>query len=341
MPDFRSILQDIKKRNFSPVYILMGEEPYYIDKIGEALEATVVAEEDKEFDSSIIYGADTNALMIMEAASQFPMMSERRLVMVKEAQSMHTAKNQLDKLSGMVSNPNPNAVVCIIYKGDKLNATSEIIKAAKKNNQVTVFESPKIKENKLPEIVRDFCFSEKIKIEERAIELLVSKVGASLSNLFSDIGKLRVALKPGEDKITADMVADNIGISKEFNNFELKSALARRDYYQSLLIVKYFEENPNANPVQPLMAIIFKFYQELLIAAFNADQSTPALMSALKYKNEWALRDIRTGLQFYNARQLVQAIHALRDFDIRSKGVGSFQKTFPLLRELVCRLITL
>lgn len=342
MADFRQIIQSIKKREFAPVYLLMGEEPYYIDKIMEALEAAVVADEDKEFDQSVIYGADANASMVMEAAGQFPLMSEKRFVALKEAQAMPRAKNEVDKLQTLFINPNPRTVLCIAFKGDKLGATSAIMKAAKKNPSAVVFDSPKIKEYKLGEVIKNYCLSNKVKIEEKAVEMLVANIGSSLSNLFSEIEKLRVAVAGSHDrKITADLVIDHIGVSKEFNNFELVGALSRRDYFQAINILKHFEDNPKANPTIVTASTIFSFYQRLLLAAFNPDKSDKALMEVLQLKTPYALREIRTGLQHYTASHLVQAIHAIRDFDTRSKGIGSYQKEFPLLEELLLRLLTL
>lgn len=341
MADFRQILQGISRKEFAPVYILMGEEPYYIDKITEALERSVVAEEDKEFDQSVLYGAEVTVGLVLEAAGQFPMWSDQRYVVLKEAQAMTRAKAELDKLKMYISSPNQKTVLCIAFKGEKLNATSELMKAAKKNQSVIVFDSPKIKEWKLGEVVKDYCLSHKIKIEEKAVELLIANVGASLSNLFSELDKLQVAVMGSDKKITADLVSDHIGVSKEFNNFELISAISRRDYFQTLNIFKHFEDNPKANPTIVTASMLFGHFQKLLLAAFNPDKTDKGLMEALQLKTPYALREIRTGLQYYNAAQLVQAIHALREFDTRSKGIASFQKEFPLMQELLLRLLTL
>lgn len=341
MAEFREIYRDIQNRKTASVYILMGEEPYYIDKIMEVLEQSVVSEEDKEFDLSVIYGSDADAGMIFEAAGRFPMFSEKRLVLVKEAQSMHSAKNQLDKLKPYIERPNDASVLAIAYKGDKLNATSEILKAAKKNKNIIVFDSPKIKEYKIGEVIKDFCFNEKIKIEEKAIEVLIANAGTSLTNLFSEIEKLQLILKGKEQKITADLVHEHIGVSKEFNNFELVSALAHRNYFQAINIVKHFEDNPKNNPTVVTLATIFNFYQKLLIAAFSGDKTDKGLMEALQLKTPYALKEIKVGLKSYNASQLVNSIHAIREFDTKSKGIESVQKEFPLLLELICKLLTL
>lgn len=341
MAEFRDILQSIKQKKYAPVYILMGAEPYYIDQITDTLEATVVAEADKEFDQSILYGSDSNAGLLMEAAGQFPMWSEKRLVMLKEAQTLTKAKTELDKLQSYVANPNPQTVVCIAFKGDTLNKTSALMKAASKNSAVVVFDSQRVKDWHLAGVIKDYAFANKIRIEERAIELLIANVGSSLSNLFSEIEKLRVALSGNDKTITVDHVGDHIGVSKEFNNFELLNALSRREYFQSLRILKHFEENPKANSPFATVSLLFDYYQKLLIASFNEDKSDQGLMEALKPKSANALKDVRRGLQHYNASQLVRAIHAFRDFDTRAKGIRSFQKEFPLLRELILTLLTL
>lgn len=341
MSDFRSIISDIKKKKFAPVYILMGEEPYYLDQITDALELAVVSEEDKDFDQSLMYGADFEPESVMEAAGRFPMMSPLQLVVFKEAQAMQRAKSQLDKFAPYVSRPNPSTVLAIVFKGEKLAASSAILKAAKKNPDVVVFDSPKVRDYHLGGIIKDYCRAQGVSIEEKAIELLAANVGSSLSKLFSEIEKLRIVTKGDDKKITADMVHDHIGISKDFNNFELISALSRRDYFQAINIVKHFEVNPKANPAIVTGATIFTFFQRLVLAAFSRDKSDQGLMMALQLKTPYALREIRTGLAHYNASQLVNAIHLIRSFDTRSKGIGTTQKEFPLLLELVCALTTL
>lgn len=341
MADFRQLLQDIKKKKFAPVYILMGQESFYIDKVAEALEKNVVNDEEKEFDQSVLYGADSNIGMVLEAAGQFPMWSDKRLVILKEAQSMTRAKTQLDKLKTYISSPNPSTVLCIVYKDEALGSSSALIKSALKNKDVVVFDSPKIKDWKIGEIVRDYCNANKIHIEERAIQILIANVGTSLSNIISQLEKLQLAANGENNKITAALVIEQIGVSKEFNNFELTAALSKRDYFQTLHIFRNFEDNPKANPTIVTASTLFLFYQRLLIAAFNEDKSDKGLMEALRLKYPAALREIRTGLQYYNASQLVRAVSAIREFDTRSKGISSFQKEFPLMQELLLKLLTL
>lgn len=338
MVTFREVINNIKANKVSDVYILSGEEPYYLDKIVETLEASVVAEEDKEFDQSVMYGADSNAAMVLEAASRFPMLSEKRLVILKEAQSMPKAKTELQKLKTYVANPNPSTILCIVFKGDKLDT---LAKSASGKKNVTVFESPKIVDWKITSVVKDYCFAEKIKIEERGIEVLTSNVGTSLTSLFSEIEKLRVALGDKDKSITAEDVMEHIGLSKEFNNFELVNALALRDYFKTIQILKNFESNPKNNPTPKALALIFKFYQQLLLCTFDKSRSEKSLMDMLGIKSQYAFKDIKSGLMNYNAAQTVEAIHAIREFDTKSKGIDSMQKEYPLFQELLFRLLTL
>ena len=339
--DFQSLIRNIKKKEFAPVYILMGEEPYYIDKLVEALEEDVVLEDDKEFDQTVLYGADTQGLKVIEAAGQFPLFSNQRLVILKEAQSMMKAKSELDKMASYLQKPNQQTVLVVAYKGEKIGATSAFMKAAKKNKDIIIFESPKIRDYQIGGVIKRHCLDQKISIEDKAIEMLVANVGNSLNSLFSELEKLRISINGSNGRITADMVSDQIGISKEFNNFELINALARRDYFQSVKIVKYFEDNPKTNPTVITTSVVFTFFQRLLLAAFASDKSDRALQEALLLKTPYALKEIRIGLANYNASQLVRAIHAIRQFDTRSKGINSYQKEYPLLMELICCLLTL
>lgn len=340
MSDFRSIITDIKKKKFAPVYVLMGEEGYYIDLIAEALESNVVAEEDKEFDSIILYGSDADAASVLEAAGRYPMLSEKFFVALKEAQTMFKAKMQMENLAGYIARPNPGTILCITYKGDKLPSTSDFMKAVKKNKDIVFFESPKIREYNMPGVVSDICRSKNLRIADDAVEILVSFVGNSITNLVSELDKLSLLVDKNDPVITSELVYQNAGMSKEFNDFELTSALLRRDYFQALRIVKYFEVNPRENPTAKTTGIIFSTFQKLIIAAFSKDKTDKALMELLELKNSYGLRDIRTGLLKYNAAQLVNIIHYIREFDVMSKGVGSMQNEYALLTDLVFKIVT-
>lgn len=339
MKDFREIISDIRNGKFAPVYLLSGDEPYYLDLIVENLEAAVVPEDGKAFDQTIFFGADSTVSMVIDAASRFPVLSQYQLVMLKESQAMQHVKTNLDKLKEYVANPIPSTVLVVVYKGDKLSGTSSLMKAAQKNKDVVVFNSMKIRDYNMGPVVKDYCREQGIAIEDKAVAMLIEYVGNSMEKITSEIAKLKVAT--GDKKrITASDIEENIGMSKEYNNFELLNALLQRNYPQVMRILKHFSDNPKANPAIVTASTLFNSFQRLLIAHFAKDKSERGLMDALQLKNAYALREIRGGMQNYSAEQCVNAIHAIREFDVKSKGVGSFQKEHPLLKDTVFRIIT-
>ncbi len=337
---WRDIIAGVKSGKAAPVTIIMGEEAYYLDLITEAFEKNYIAEEDRDFNQLVLYGADTDIETVVSGAQQYPFMSDRRLVILKEAQSMDRAKQQLDRLEGYVSHPNPQTALLIVYKGEPLGASSKLIKAASKG-QAVLFTSNPLKDYQIAGPVRDYCRDRGVGIDEDAIELLKASAGNSLSKLFGEIDKLLVAGASKTKRITLDLVEDNIGISKEFNNFELVNAISVRDYPKAMRIVENFASNPRQNPTVVTVATLFNFFSKIVIAHFNADKSDAALMGALKLRNNYALAEVRRGLAAFNPTQAVRAVSALREMDAKSKGIESTQNEHALLRELIFRLFTL
>lgn len=338
---YRDIIDRIKKKEFASVYLLMGEEPYYIDLIVEALEGHVVKEENQAFDQLIFYGADSDLDVVIASARQYPVMGERQLVILKEAQTYPGSKTQLDKLASYITHPNSQGVFVLAYKGDNISATSVLMKAASKaGDNVVVFKSPKIKEYQLSGPIKDYCRMKKIGIEESALQILIEYIGNSLQKLFGEIDKLIVSAGQGAQRITAEMVEENIGISKEFNNFELTKALSTKDYPKTMRILNYFRKNPKNNPTVMTTSILQKFFSQLIVAHYTQDKSDSALMEALQLKSPYALKEIRDGLRMYTPRQSLAAISALRDFDCKSKGIGSLQNEHDLQQELIFKIFT-
>lgn len=338
---YRDVLDSIKKRNFARVYLLMGEEPYYIDLIVDALEQNVVSEDNKAFDQLVFYGADSDIDVVIASAQQYPVMGDVQLVILKEAQTLAGNKTQLDRFASYLSQPNQKGILVITFKGDTLGATSALMKAAAKaGDSVVVFKSPKIRDYQLAAPIKDYCRMKKIGIEEPAVQILIEYIGNSLQKLFGEIDKLIVAAGPGAQRITAAMVEENIGISKEFNNFELTKAIASKDYPKTLRILDYFRKNPKNNPTVMTTAILFKFFSQLMVVHYTADKSDRGLMEALQLKTPYALKDVREGLARYNPRQTMAAVSALREFDCKSKGIGSLQNEYDLQRELIFKIFT-
>lgn len=336
---YRDILSDIKKKNFAPVYLLMGEEPYYLDLIANALENSVVDEADRDFNFNMFFGAEATPEEVAATAAQYPMMAEHRFVILKEAQAMERAKQQLEYFETYMQHPLPTTVFVIVFKGDNLNATSAMVKAAAAHGAV-IFKSPKLREYQLDGPIKDYCASKKIGIDDKALSLLKEHVGTDLSKLFGEIDKLIVATSGKVNRISAEVIEENIGISKDFNNFELTTALATKDYSKAMTIIEFFQRNPKQNPTVVTTGILFNFFTKMVLANFSKDKSDTALMQILGLKTPYALREIRTGLSRYNSLQSVKAISEIRRFDTRSKGIGSVANEYDLLKELIFNIFT-
>ncbi len=338
---YREVLDKINKREFASVYLLMGEEPYYIDLIVDALERSVVKEDNKAFDQLVFYGADSDLDVVIASARQYPVMGDRQLVILKEAQTCPGNRTQLDKFASYISQPNSQGILVLAYKGDNLSATSALMKAASKaGEKVVVFKSPKIRDYQLAGPIKDYCRQKKVAIEDQAVQILIEYIGNSLQKLFGEIDKLIVGAGSEAKRITAAMVEENIGISKEFNNFELRKALSVKDYPKSLRILDYFKRNPKNNPSVMTTSTLQTFFSQLVVAHYTADKSDQSLMEVLQLKNSFALREIKDGLRMYSPRQSLAAISALRDFDCKSKGIGSLQNEYDLQQELIFKIFT-
>lgn len=337
--NYRDVLASIKKGELAPLYILMGEEDYYIDMIMDALESRVVAEEDKDFDFNLFYGVDADMDSVVAAAQQLPMMSERRLVLLKEAQSKPQAKQQLDKIAPYALRPNPQAVLAVAFKGDTLGATSALVKNAVKGDAV-VLKCDRLKDYQLPAAVRDYCTVRKVGIEEKAVDMLCEYIGGPLTKLYGELNKL-IQIKNGSgERITAADVERNIGISKDFNNFELTAALVSRNYPKAVQIIKYFKANSKANPTMVTTATLFNYFSRLVIAHYLPDKSDAALREAFNLKFQKQITDLKDGMRAYNAYKAVNAVHFIREFDVKSKGVDSYQNEYDLLLELIFKIFT-
>ena len=337
---YRDIIADIRKRDIAPVYILMGEEEYFIDSIVSLLKENVVDPSERDFNCFSFYGAEADIETVANTARQFPLMSERRLVILKEAQAMDRAKAQLDKLAPYLEHPVGTTVLVIAYKGDKLAATSALLKAAAKSETV-VFRSERVKEYNIASFVHDYCSSIGIRIDDKAIAMLTELQGTELKKIFSEIDKIVVAENGNVNVINPEIVGRHTGFSKDFNNFELTSALAVKDYNKAMTIVDYFSRSPRQHPAMMSVALIFSFFSKLVIAECLKDKSDASIMSALNAKSEYAIREVKTAMRFYSLRQSAACISAIRDFDTQSKGIGSNKNEFDLLKELVFKLVSI
>ena len=337
--DFREIMTEISKGNFAPVYLLIGEEDYYIDKIVEALENNVVPEDEKDFNATTYYGADVEVTQVISRAQQFPLMSDRQLVMLKEAQTLQHAKTQIEKLVSYIKHINPTTVLVVTFKAESLGASSQLIKTIRSEGGV-VFKSERLKDYQLVTPLADYCRGKKVNIDDKALNLLCEYIGGPVSKLFGEVDKLIVAAGPN-GSITLSLIESIIGISKEFNVFELIKNISIRDFPKSMMIVEYFSRNPKLNPGVMITATLFNYFSKLFIAAILKDKSDYSVMQELNLKNSYALTDYKNGLRNYKAGTIDSILHAIRSHDVMSKGVGSIQNEFDLLKELIYKIFTL
>lgn len=334
----KKILSDIKSDKYAPVYFLQGEEPFYIDLIADYIEKHALSDAEKGFNQVVLYGKDVTMAAILTNARRFPMMAERQVVIVKEAQDIQDLNREsgskllLDYLSRKV----PSTVLVFCHKHKALDRRKEL---GKKIDQLAVaLTTKKLYDNQLPEFVNEYTAERKIPIEDQAIRALCEFVGNDLHRLANEIDKLIISLQPGE-AITANHVMNQVGVSKEYNIFELQRAIVQRDHFMANKIVNYFESNTKKNPCIPVVAYLYSFFSKLLAASQTSDKSDKGIASELKV-SPYAARDYSSALRVYQAPKIIDIISSLKDADLKLKGVntGSSDEG-QILRELVWRMM--
>ncbi|MCM1449732.1 MAG: DNA polymerase III subunit delta [Clostridiales bacterium] len=331
---FASFKTQLTKGTPAPVYLIHGEEGYYIDALLKIAEG-IIPEADRDFDLSIIYAPQVEVDDVIDACHRYPMMSPRQVVIVKEVQSQGTGF--LKNLKDYMAAPAPTTILFLAYRGESVKG-AEILNAVKKGGGVA-FESKKLRDSALAATIQEFIKSRGLSVDPKALSMLSDFVGSDLSRLYNEINKLTVTLGPGA-MVTPEAVERNIGMSKEFNNFELVSAIANRDIAKALRIVDYFQKNPKKNPVQMLTPLLFTFFSNLLIAHYSPDKSERGLLGALGLKWPGQLREINQGVVNYRPAQVVEILSLLRSFDGMSKGNGSRMDAHELLQATVYRIMT-
>lgn len=332
---FEEICRDIVAKKFQPVYILMGEEPFFMDRITDLLIDTVLSESEKDFNQVIMYGADTDAAMIINAARRFPMMSEYQLVVVREAQLVR----DIELLTNYVKSPLKSTVLVINYKYKTLDRRRALAVAADKTG--ILFESKKIPDYRMPGVIVSFMQQRSIGIDPKAAQMLSDFLGNDLSRLSKELDKLTLILpEKAPKRITPELIEQNIGISKEYNNFELIKALAIKDILKANRIAQYFEKNPKSNPIQMTLPVIFNYFSNLLICYYTKDRSETGLMTALGFRGTFQVKDYMTGLRNYPAMKVFNLISDIRTTDARSKGVENTSVSDgDLLKELLYKIL--
>lgn len=331
---YEEIARDLKNRIYKPVYYLMGEESYYIDRISEYIAQTVLNENEKEFNQTILYGADTDIATIINAAKRYPMMSKYQVVIVKEAQGV---KN-IDELSYYLQKPLESTILVLCHKHGVLDRRKKL--AAEIEKVGVLFESKKIKDTQLAGFITSYLKRKSIEIEPKASEMMAEFVGTDLSRMAGELEKLIITLPKGQKRITPEQIEQNIGISKDYNNYELRNALIIKDVFKANQIIKYFEENPKTNPLQMTLSVLFNFFSNLMLAYYAPEKSEQGIAAQLGLKSPWQSKDYLAAMRKYSGVKVMQIIGEIRYCDVKSKGVGnSSLGDGELLRELVYKIL--
>lgn len=331
---YEEIARDLKNRKYKPVYYLMGEESYYIDKISEYISQTVLTDEEKEFNLTVMYGADVDIATIINAAKRYPMMAEYQVVIVKEAQNVKNMEN----LVYYVQKPLASTILVICHKHGTLDRRKKLAAAIEKEG--VLFESKKIKESQLSGFVASFLKRKSVDIEPKAAEMMAEFVGTDLSRMAGELEKLVLTLPQGQNRITPEQIERNIGISKDYNNYELKTALIARDVLKANRVIKYFEENPKTNPIQMTLSVLFNFFSNLMLVYYAPDKSEQGVAAQLGLKSAWQAREYLTAVRVFSGVKVMKIIEDIRYCDARSKGVENVSLSdSDLLRELIYKIL--
>ncbi|MBQ6226044.1 MAG: DNA polymerase III subunit delta [Bacteroidaceae bacterium] len=326
---YDDILRDLKAKKVAPVYYLMGDEDYFIDKLSDAIVEAVLTEDEKDFNLDILYGAEAEMDKVIELARAYPMMAEKRVVLVREAQAMRS----IEGLETYLAHLTPTTVLIFCHKHGKLDTRKA---AAKAIQQVgVIYESKRLYDNQVASFISQYLHKHNVDVEPQAIQMLASHVGSDLSRLTTEMDKLLLALNGGR-VVGASLVEEQTGVSKDFNDFELQSALAQRNIFRANQIVKYYQGNPRSFFITRTLTNLFTFFSDVMLA-FYAPEKNDAGIAAWLGKPEWKIRmDIGPARRNYSGVKVMQILSEIRKTDAQSKGVGGIRTPHEeLLQDLI------
>lgn len=332
---YDDIARDVKAGNISPVYCLMGEEPFYIDRLEALITEKVMPMENRDFDMELLYGSDVDGIRVADSCRQFPMLGGKRLIVVREAQQMRAG---LEALAAYCQKPMDTAVLVLCHKNGTIDRRKALGKAVAARG--TVFESKRVYDSAMPAFIRKYLKTQHKEIDEQAIQMLVTHVGTDLSRMSGELDKLAIALPEGESRVTALLVEEQTGVSKEFNNFELLGALAVKSKSQAAQIVKYYNSNARSFSLPTTLSMMFTFFADLMQAYYSPDRSEHGLAEWLGMP-EWKVRrEIVPAMRNYTGRRVMEILSMIREADAKGKGVGGC-RTAPgeILLELVYAIL--
>ena len=329
---FDSIMDDLKARRYVPVYYLMGDESYYIDKISDYIAEHVLQPEERDFNQTILFGSDVTASQVADYARRYPMMSEHQVVIVKEAQNI---KNT-EALEKYFKQPLPSTILVMCHKNGTVDGRKrEYMKAIQSAG--VLFESKKLRDRDLPVFIENYLKAREVSIDTKSTHIIADSIGSDLNRLTSELDKVILSLPKESRRVTPEVVEDQIGVSKEFNSFELRDAIVNRNVFKANQIIKYFDENPKAGSIYAFLPMLFNFFQNLMITYYAPNnKSQEGVAEWLELRNAWAAKDYMIGMRNYTGTKVMQIIGKIREIDAKSKGLDN-PNTPPgeLMKELI------
>ena len=329
---FDSIMADLEARRFVPVYYLMGDESYYIDKISDYIAEHVLQPEERDFNQTILFGSDVTASQVADYARRYPMMSEHQVVIVKEAQNI---KNT-EALEKYFKQPLASTILVMCHKNGTVDGRKrEYVKAIQSAG--VLFESKKLRDRDLPVFIEHYLKARNVTIDHKSTQIIADSIGADLSRLASELDKVIISLPKESRRVTPQVVEDQIGVSKEFNSFELRDAIVNRNVFKANQIIKYFDDNPKAGSIYAFLPMLFNYFQNLMIAYYAPNnKSQEGVAEWLELRNAWSAKDYMTGMRNYTGMKVMQIIGKIREIDAKSKGLDN-PNTPPgeLMKELI------
>ena len=327
------ILQDLKNKVYHPVYFLTGEETYYIDLISDYIEKNVLDEAEKDFNQSILYGKESDITTIISEAKRYPMMANHNVVIIKEAQHLN---KEIDKLESYLDNPTPTTILVFCYKYKKIDGRKKFGKTLKK--KAVFLETKKLYDNQVPDWITNYLKKKNYPITPQAALLIAEFLGVDLSKIVNELEKLIINVPEGNE-ITPDTVETNIGISKDFNNFELNKALGKKDVLKANKIIYHFSKNEKDHPLVVTVGLMYSFFTNILKFHYEKDKSRNNIASVLRV-SPFFVGEYEVAAPNYPIRKAVKIIEYLRDYDLKSKGVNNASTAnSELLKELVFKIL--
>lgn len=331
---YEEICREIRQKKFMPVYFLMGDEAFFMDQITDLVIENALEEAERDFNQIILYGADTDVATIINAARRFPMMSKYQLVVVREAQMLRN----IEELTFYAKKPLESTILVINHKYKTLDRRKSLASAIEKVG--ILFDSKKVPDYKLPGFITSYLQQKKIGIDPKASQMLADFLGNDLNKLTKELEKLSLVLPVQQKRITPELVEQNIGISKEYNNFELIKAIATKNILKANRIAQHFEKNPKNNPIQMTLPVLFNYFMNLLICYYTPDKSDNSLMQAMGLKSSFQLKDYQLGLRNYPPMKVFNLIGDIRTCDAASKGINNISASDgELLKELLYKIL--